>query len=282
MATLFDPPRPESIAEKLDEYAAFLAARDGAPDFVRRTLARREAAMTPIESSAACFDGPFDHDLFARQYRRYDRSRATPPEMQVLLAFVKINANEAYAVEQVLARPLPDDDVVSRLRRLVLLEEGYHTRLLVSAGRLFGVAIDEPSPPVPFTRAIVAGIARLPEVAARPITLAAEAVGIVTFLRAIGAVRRVFHDRPLVRDALEERVSEVLVDEVGHLSFNRLAASSGSFVALRGIVPAVVLGTRGSMPEGEAIGMLPVPLDEVWRLAPGALPDEVRRRAFIA
>jgi hypothetical protein len=282
MPALFDRPAPGAVAEQLDAYAAYLAERDGAPDFERRTLARRERAMGPLEGAAAAYDGPFDHAIFERQYARYDRVIETPPALALLLCFLKINANEAYGVAQVTARAAEKNDRVGRILRLVLLEETYHTRLLQSAGRLFGVEPRGASPPVAITRAIVAGIARLPDVASRPITLAGEAVGIATFLRMLGAVRRVFADRPVVRDALEARVTEVLVDEIGHLSFNRLAAEPATFAALRGILPAVALGTRGALPEAEQLGILPVPVHEVWNLDPRALPDEVRRRAFVA
>jgi hypothetical protein len=279
---LFDPPPRASILEKLEAYAAYLADRDGSPDFTRRTLSRREERIAAYESAGACFDGPFDAVLFDRQHRRYDVAVETPPEMLLLLCFVKINANEAYGVERVLARPVRDDRLVDRIERLLLLEEGYHTRLLLSAAPLFGVAVGEPAAPVATTRALVAGISRLPEAAARPVTLAAEAIGILTFLRALDACRRVLRDRPELRDAMEARLVEVLVDEVGHLSFNRLAAHTGTFAALRALVPAVAVATRGALLEAEQLGILPVPVGQAWSFDADALPEEVRRRAFIA
>jgi hypothetical protein len=274
---LFVPPAPERIDADLQAYAVFLERRDGAPDFEQRTLALREQDTVRLESSGPCYDGPFDAALFERQNRRYDAAAPTPPEMQLLLCLVKINANEAYGVERVTRRPAS-----SPIERIVLLEESYHTRLLLSASRLFGVQVERAAAPSPLTRAIVAGIAHLPAIAARPVTLAGEVVGIVTFLRTIAAIRRVFQDRPVVRDALEERVTEVLVDEVGHLSFNRLTAEPGTFAALRAVLPAVALGTRGALPEGELLGILPVPVREAWGFEPAALPEEVRRRAFVA
>ncbi len=89
-------------------------------------------------------------------------------------------------------------------------------------------------------------------------------------------------DRPELRDAMEARLTEVLIDELGHLSFNRLAARAGTFAALRAIVPAVAMATRGALPEAEQLGILPVPIADAWRFDPDELPDEVRRRAFIA
>jgi hypothetical protein len=160
--------------------------------------------------------------------------------------------------------------------------ETYHTRLLLSAARLFGAPVRKTSPPLFLTRGIVTTIAAVPDAMARPVTLAAEAVGAATFLRLIGAVRCVFAGRPEVRDALEERVVEVLIDEIGHVSFNRLIAPRRAFAALRTLVAAIALGTRGAATEAEELGILPLPVREAWDFDPGKLPAEVRRRAFIA
>jgi hypothetical protein len=201
--------------------------------------------------------------------------------MQLLLCMVKINANEAYGVERARAVRLPEG-VLGWLHRVVLLEETYHTRLLLSAARLFGATVTEPSPPILLTRALVHTITSMPDRVARPVTLAGEVIGIATFLRMIGAVRRVFADRPELRDALEERVTEVLIDEVGHVSFNRLIAPPSTFAALRSVLTAVALGTRTGTAEAEELGILPVPVREAWDVDAAKLPDEVRRRAFIA
>jgi hypothetical protein len=283
MGAVFEPVPPSSRREQLQAYAAFLAERDGEPDFERRTLARREASTVAFETTPLRYAGPFAQALFEAQHRRYDGRVPTPPEVALLLVFVKINANEAYGVERVTRRaPRHGDDLAARLERLVLLEETYHTRLLLSATALFGVRVPSPALPVATTRAIVAGIADLPEIAARPITLAGEILGIVTFLRLVGAVRRVFAHHAEVRDALEERVTEVLIDEVGHMSLNRLLAGAGAFTALRPLLPLFALGTRGALPEAESLGILPVPAREALSFDVGALPAEVRRRAFVA
>ncbi len=282
MPSLFEPPAPESVQGELRAYAAYLEQHDGAPDFERRTLSARERETVRFERAPTCYDGPFDDALFERQLRRYDDAVPTSPEMQLLLCLVKVNANEAYGVERVLARPLPEKGIAAWLHHVVLLEEGYHTRLLLSSARLFGVRVAETAPPVAITRTLVAGIASLPDVVARPVTLAAEAIGIATFLRAIGAVRRVFASRPALRDALEERIARVLVDEIGHLSFHRLIARPGTFGALHALLPAVALGTRGALREAELLGILPVPVREAWSLDVRKLPDEVRRQAFVA
>jgi hypothetical protein len=282
MTPLFTPPPPESVPEKLEEYGAYLAARDGTPDFAKRTLSRREAQTGAFESARASYEGAFDERLFERQYRRYDVAVETPPAMQLLLSFVKVNANEAFAVERVLARHVPSERLADHLLGLVLLEEGYHTRILLSAARVFGVEVGAPSVPAPFIRLITMALARLPEASSRSVSFAGEAVAAVMFLRTLTTCRRVLKDFPLVRDALEERVTEVLIDEIGHLSFNRLKANRGTFAAMHAVLPVVALGMRGILPEAERLGILPVEVGAAWNFDPKSLPEGVRRRAFVA
>jgi hypothetical protein len=282
VTSVFDPPDPGSVQGALHAYAAYLDERDGAPDFDRRELAFRERDTARFETAAPCYDGAFDAALFERQLRRYDARAATSAEMQLVLCLVKINANEAYAVNRAIGRQIFAESLLGRIHRLVLLEEAYHTRVLRSSARLFGVSAADTSPPAGITRGLVSAITTLPDILGRPITLAAEAVGVATFLRAIGVVRRLFRDRPIVRDGLEERLTEVLVDEIGHVSFNRLIARPGTFAALRALIPTVALGTHGAMAEAEQLGIMPIPIREVLALDPQALPAEVRRRAFIA
>jgi hypothetical protein len=282
MAAVFEPVPAAEVDRGIDAYGAYLAERDGEPDFERRTLSRREAGARAFEQTALRWGGPFAHGTFEAQYRRYDRRVATSPEEALLLVFAKINANEAYGVDRVLRTERRQNPRAAGLERLVLLEETYHTRLLLSACAVFGARVSGPARPAAATRAIVGGIAELPEAAARPVLLAGEILGILTFMGLIGAVRRVFKDDGAIRDALEERVSEVLVDEVGHMSFNRLFAAPGTFAALRALLPLFALGTRGALPEAESLGILPLRPRDVLAFDVGALPEEIRRRAFIA
>ena len=64
------------------------------------------------------------------------------------MALVKVNAAEAYGVnrafDRALKRALALDDL-GEVR--VLLQEGYHTRILLSSARHYGIAIGEPYTP---------------------------------------------------------------------------------------------------------------------------------------
>src|SRR5579883_2417661 len=116
----------EVRGEQRRAYRAYLAARDGEPDLSRRTLARREEAMARFRVPSRDAVGRADPALFEAQYRAFDARRATPRELLLLLAFVKINGAEAYGVgrvfEDALARAAKDGD---DLELLVLLEEHY-------------------------------------------------------------------------------------------------------------------------------------------------------------
>ena len=140
MRAILEPIPAAERLEKLHAYEAFLIERDGLADFDAGTLARREIAIARMEASPLRYRGPFDVALFAKQYRRFDPRLATPAEMLLLLVFVKTNANEAYGVEQAEKRPPSGDPLRDRLEQLVLLEERYHTRLLLGASAFFGVA----------------------------------------------------------------------------------------------------------------------------------------------
>jgi hypothetical protein len=279
---IFEPIPPGERRSLLESYAAFLGERDGEPDFANKTLSRREPGVRGMETTTIRYEGAFDAKLFDDQYDIFHASRSTPDEVLALLVLVKTNASEAYAVEQVEAKKRRRDDLESGLEKLALLEETYHTRLLVSACPMFGVSVTRRSLPPATVRRIVAGIAKLPEPLSRPITLAGEIVGIVTFMRLIGAVRRVFASHPVVRDALEERITEILIDEIGHMSLNRLLARAGTFAMLHGTLAAATAGTRGALPEAELLGVLPLSVREVARFDVAQIPEEVRRKAFVA
>ena len=118
--------------ESLVAYQHFLASRDGTMDLEKRQLSRREEGMTRYERPLARIRD-IDQQLFAKHYDAFDARAEIPQEMLLLLALVKINAAEAFGVDQsyqtVLRRALKNEDTCELV---VLCEETYHTRILVS------------------------------------------------------------------------------------------------------------------------------------------------------
>ena len=86
----------------------------------------------------------------------------------------------------------------------------------------------------------------------------------------------------MVRDAVEERLTEVIIDEIGHVSFNRLCLGSVGLANARMLCPIVAAGLHDAVPEFRPLGLkLGTHVDRPL-FERSELPDEVRRRAFFA
>jgi hypothetical protein len=205
--------------------------------------------------------------------------------MSLLLALVKVNSAEAYGVsrsfERTLSRALANDDD-AELR--ILCEEGYHTRILLSAANRYGIDVRAPYRPPSALRVLIGGIATLPMALARPLTLASEIIATLIFLKLLEATRRVLAHDAETRDAIEERLLEICTDERGHISYNRLHSGPLELAQARLILPAVARAMAASFPEIVALGAYPLDvLGELVLLTDARqVPEAVRRDAFIA
>jgi hypothetical protein len=285
--TVFTPMSREECREKFPAFQEHLAQRDGELDLKARRLSRRDASLQRLVDSPVRYQGPFDKALFAAQYREFDKNKLTPEAVQILLVFVKLNATEAYAVDRSLAkdvlpmrRSAAEDE--RRLMLTMVVEEFYHTKLLLSASQLFGVDIDRPYVPARSVRALIQLIERAPEEVRIPVVLGSEYLGVLILARLLVAIGKVFHHDPAVRDALEERVIEVLIDEVGHVTFNRMILSPSGFRLAERFFPAVFHGVRGFLPDAAGVGVLPMPWSYAASFRMQDLPEEVMRRSFLA
>src|SRR4051794_6032170 len=119
---------PAARAEGLAAYAEFLSARDGTPNLEKRSLSKREESMQRFEAPKALFHGRIDQSLFEAQFLRFDPKRPTPRELLLLLTFVKINASEAYGVEEGIAGLLKKGkmEIPSEGTQLMVLLEEYY------------------------------------------------------------------------------------------------------------------------------------------------------------
>lgn len=263
-------------------YRSFLEARDGAVDVERRTLSRREEGMhrylTPTSTPRE-----LDRDLFDEQYARYDPRREMSREMLLLLALVKINAAEAYGVqrmiEPLMARVLREED---DLELILTIEEDYHTKILLSASSLYGMTVTAPYRPRASLRALIGAMAGVSHTMSRPIVLVAELLGTIYFLDLLRVAREVLRDLPVVRDAVEERLTDVIIDEIGHVSFNRLCLGSLGLTQARMLCPFVAAGLGDVVPELRSLGLkLGANIDRPL-FERSELPEQVRRHAFFA
>lgn len=265
------------------EYLQFLARRNGEMDFERRRYSHREAHLAALAASAPSHRGPFDGELFRAQFRRYDRRLETDPTTQLLLIFCKVNAGEAFGVEVMReARKafFERSEAQYQAEKIIANEEEYHTKLLVGATQYFGTEMNEPFvPPLPL-KVLIHGLAKMPQRFFHSVLLAAELSGIYTFATLLDVTRHVLRDQPALRDAMEERLCAVLVDEIGHVAYNRLALGSGGLRWARWLYPLVQKSVAAT-PEFQALTAgLPGGVRKLGELDYQHLPQEVRRQAF--
>lgn len=267
-----------------EAYIAFLEAHDGEMDYAAHRLSKREAQMARLDGSAVRWPGQIDRALFARQFERFDVHLETPPETVLLLELCKANAGEAYGVEVLRkARERYHDDPRPQYRaeRIVATEEEYHTRLLVGSTRYFGMTLDHRYRTPAGLKVLISSLTRLPRTPFHAVLFAAEVMGIYVFQTLLEATGDVLAGAPEVRDAIEERLTAVLTDEVGHVAYNRLAVGERGLVAGRRLVPLVYRGAA-STPEfarlAERVGRGKVRDLRAFDLP--QVPEQVRREAF--
>ncbi|HEY0705150.1 MAG TPA: hypothetical protein VGG33_00030 [Polyangia bacterium] len=264
------------------DYVGFLGRRNGEMNFEERRYSKREAHLAKLDTSRAVFEGRFDPALFRGQYNKYDKRKETDAATQLLLIFCKVNAGEAFGVEvmrEARRAYFERSEAQYQAEKIIATEEEYHTKLLLGATQYFGVQMDQAFvPPLPL-KIFIHGLAKMPQRFFHSVLLAAEFSGIYMFNTLLHATRRILHDQPEVRDAMEERLCAVLVDEIGHVAYNRLALGSTGLRLARWMYP-LVQKSVASQPEFQALRQFAGDAPSVAELDYKHLPEEVRKQAF--
>jgi len=286
MKNFFGPTPDLNRSEALlHDYRAWLAKRNGEGFAVREALMR-----TTFDPTQLALTLPVDAARVNRNYASFQERDVSPEEL-ALLAFVKINAGEAWGVDAVSkAREKQQErpGVAAQLEKLVIGEEHFHTRLLVGAAGHFHDAKGQRlamtgawTPPAPL-RLLIGGLVVAPRTLFHPLLLAAEVAGVFAFSWLLGRLKTLFPDAPAVRESMEKRLHEVLVDELGHITFNRLLVGRAGRYVARVLTPRVAWMQSLMTPELGALGFGRDVLGEFDTFGLDSLPDEVRRRAFFA
>jgi hypothetical protein len=284
MLDIFRTLSGDARRENLASYREFLIARDGEKDLQKRQLSRREQGMARYERPLSRIR-EIDRDLFKAQYDAFDPKVEMSPEMLLLLALVKVNGAEAYGVERTydvaLRRALKSQD---ECELTLLCEETYHTRILLSTALSYGIDVGSAYEPPASLRLLIGAIGATPTFLARPLIFASEVLGVLVFSNLLEKSRKILSHDPELRDAVEERLSEVLVDELGHVSFNRACLGAAGIAQARVLLPVVAAAMSGTIPELKALGtMTSGSGDDIARLVSGRLlPEHVTRSAFIS
>ncbi len=260
-------------------YLSVLRERNGDATFDRREARMTEVFDHPTARARLQIDG-------ARFNRNYGKFAETDVSMEetALLAFVKINAGEAYGVSVTSVaraamhnRPEP----CFQVEKVLMHEEEFHTRLLVGAVKHFeGVQVGDAWRPSWPLRVLIGALVRVPSALFHPVLLGAEIAGVYAFNWLLSRLGTLFPNDPLVRESMEARLVEILTDEVGHIAYNRiLVGATGRKVAAR-VARAVGESHRIMSRELIALGFDDATIAGVEGFDYAQLPEQVKRNAF--
>ncbi len=262
------------------DYLGFLEARNGRMEDGGWEV--RKASVGAMPGAEVEFGGGFDAAVFERNYVQFTDTDLTREQL-ALLAFAKMNAGEAYGVEvmagvraDLMARPEP----VYRVEKVLNREEDWHTRLLVGAlEHVPGLAVTDAWRPAWPLKLLIGALAKVPPSIFHPILLGAEISGVFTFHWVLTKLKDLFPDDPQVRESMEQRLIEVLIDEVGHVAYNRLLVGKTGMAAARWLAAGVSQSHDQMTPELLALGYA-ADRDRIWSFDYADLPAEVRAHSW--
>jgi hypothetical protein len=231
----------------IEGYRAFLAGRDGAADFARRTLSRREALFERLARDPVRSRRSLDRDTYLRNLARRKPEPGLDDRMLWVLATAKANQAERFGVglSELYGRVRADSDPAILH---VTLQEFYHTRILADAVALFGLPVHAQAPAF-VARVIVTLIVHTPERWHRPLTGCAEMAGCVIFRALRDAGTSLFADEPPVAARVRLLYDEILADEIGHVGFIAAQLGPRGRALMRGLYRALGARLAGQMPE---------------------------------
>jgi hypothetical protein len=284
---LFTPLPPDERRALGEAYLRFVRERDGEPDLARRTLARREAwferlGTTPLPA----WTGDRVDPVAFKQWHLGERSlRDASPLTVWLVAIARANEGEEWGVDYLLDRGgfqgLGKHGTLQP-RDFADLEETYHTRIFKEIVRLFGLDFELRPPPRPIQQSVKL-MAHLPESLSFTLLAAGELMGTVAFLELAERAERLLRDQPVVLACIRDLLDEILIDEVGHVTYLLGSMGPARLSIVRATAKAYQRFTRRSYYKGmRDESVLAYMMNGIENYSLGLFPERVLRRAFFA
>lgn len=285
-ARLFTP-LPAAERRALGEaYLGFVRERDGEPDLGRRTLARREAWFAELRGRPLPeWTGERIDPVAFRRWHLGERPLAEASPLAVwLVAIARANEGEEWGVDYLLDRGgFQGLGRTGRLqpRDFADLEETYHTRIFREIVRLFGLDFELREPPRPIQQSVKL-MAYLPERLSFMLLAAGELMGTVAFLELAARAERLMQDQPAVLARVRELLDEILVDEVGHVTYLLGSMGPVRLGLVRATAKAYQRYTRRSYYKGmRDDAVVRFMTDGIDNYSLALFPERVLRRAFV-
>lgn len=267
--------------QTLQRYLDFLQSRDGALDLRGRRLPRREEFFQRIEARPVRWQGNIDVERFHRNHEAARAEPGLPEQMLFLLACAKANRSERWGVELGFRLGNAERATAHPADGYIEVEEFYHTRILLDVLRCFGLQV-ELRPPAVAARAAIASMALLPRRLGLPVILAAEIVGCVGFRLLLEKSRTLFAAQPEVQERVGELLEEILIDELGHVTYCRARLGGFGMSMSRVLLDGIMRALLADIPE---LGMLcgaELIEQRVRAFDLAALADGLPQRPFLA
>ncbi len=286
MSSFYGPVDDQQREQSLSAYIAYLNERNGLLDPATGTLPNREASLSAMNASPVRYEGRLSQADFDRLLTKWDPSdSALTPEMLLLVVLCRMNDGEAYGVRVVKAAQEQRNRGVNDLRTKVISfaqeEEEYHTRILKGAAHHFALDVKGEYKPSLALKGLIHAMARAPKPLFHPILYGSEVAGVFLFNWMLGRIREMVTE-PALREALEQRMMEILVDEMGHVAFNRLVLSERARGIGKFLAGQTIKGMTWITPELSAIGFNTQAQAAFADFDIDQLPEEARRRGFFA
>ena len=283
---LFTPLPPAERQTLGASYLAFVRERDGEPDLTRRTLARREAWFEKLRSDPVPpWTGERIDPARFKQWHLGERPlRDASPLAIWLVAIARANEGEEWGVDYLLDRGgfqgLGRHGTLQP-RDFADLEETYHTRIFKEIVRLFGLDFELRPPPRPIQQSVKL-MAYLPEALSFTLLAAGELMGTIAFLELAQRAERLLRDQPEVLARIRDLLDEILVDEVGHVTYLLGSMGPTRLSVVRATAKAYQRFTRRSYYKGmRDDSVLQFMMQGIDNYSLALFPERVLRRAFV-
>jgi hypothetical protein len=221
-----------------DNYLQYLKGREGRLDLATRTMSLREPFFAELAKSPVQAEIGLNIEQF---HKNHDAERPEPGlsrELLWLLAVAKANRTECYGMEtHIVVNGILDGEAADT-QAYVDMQEVYHTRILLDVLRCFGleIAIGRPSLA---SRLSVQAMVRLPQKFALPLILCSEFVATVVFRLLLDTGRELFGHLPDVWPRVAKLLQQIMIDEVGHITYCQARLGPFGLWMARALLPVV-------------------------------------------
>jgi hypothetical protein len=272
-------PRQQREADQA-AYLEFLRERDGVPSLKTRSLSRRERYFRDIDAHPVRYRGPVPQEEFRALYDRGQVAKQPTQKALWMSLVAQLNEGEQYGISLQLDSyggkgadghtPLIYSE----------LEEVYHTRVFVDVMKTLGVELYVRKPRG-ILRPFVWAAASLPKFISAPLVFLFEIIGVVVFTRLRAMAPRLFADDPAAAQRILSLLDEVLVDEIGHVSYARSRLGPVRLFCARWFVrlmAPIVVRQNPAVPRLFDVNAL---ASEASRFDWDMIPSDLRGRAFL-